>query len=99
MKILGLGKKENYDNTFIFEISKEELEKLLGTYYARKIPGIDKQVSALSPGDEIDISLIYAMTKELIDVSDKMMKTIDSFKKAQESLISFAEIVVNYKEK
>ena len=93
MKILGCGKIED-KKTFIIELTNIELEKLLGTYYSSKIPGKNIAVSSLLPGDEIDISKIYSMTHELLNVQRKMLETISSFKEAQRTLLSFAELTL-----
>lgn len=93
MKILGLG-KTNENKGFIIEITQKELEKLLGTYYSANIPGKNISVYKLEPGDEIDIEKIYSMTHELLNVQRQMIETISSFKEAQRTLLSFAELTL-----
>lgn len=93
MKILGLGQVDD-NKTLIIEISQKELEKLLGTYYSSKIPGKNISVSKLLPGDNIDIEKIYSMTHELLNVQRQMLETISSFKEAQRTLLSFAELTL-----
>lgn len=94
MKIIGMGKKESYDHTLLIEITQSELEKLLGSYYSKAVPGIDKTVSKLIAGDEIDVLLMYSMTSNLVDVSQKMLETMESFKQAQGSMLKFTEVIL-----
>lgn len=98
MKIIGFGEKEGYERKFIFEINQKDLEKLLGSYYSKKIPGIDKIVSELNPGDIIDVSLLHDMTSTLTVVANKMFDTMEAFKKSQDTLLKFTETIINVKE-
>lgn len=93
MKIIGLGQVDD-SKTLIIEISQRKLEKLLGAYYSSKIPGKNIAVSNLLPGDNIDIEKIYSMTHELLNVQRQMLETISSFKEAQRTLLSFAELTL-----
>lgn len=95
MKIIGMGKKESYEHTLLIEITQLELEKLLGVYYAKAIPGIDKAVSKLIAGDEIDVLLMHSMTSDLVVVSKKMLATMESFKQAQGSMLKFTEVILS----
>jgi len=93
MNIIGLGE----DRDFLIRINLYELEKLLGTWYANKIPGTSKTVSDLRAGDSIDIKLMHSMTEKLEEVCNSLIKCQDNFKSSQETLLAFADLVLSNK--
>lgn len=94
MKIIGIGQRENYESTFIIDISNKELEKLLGSYYANNIGETKLKVADLRPGHEIDVNNLHDMTTNIVAVCDKMQKTMDKFKDAQTTLIKFSSLIL-----
>lgn len=94
MKIIGIGQRENYESSFIIDISNKELEKLLGSYYANNINGTQLTVAELKAGYEIDVNNLHDMTSNIVNVCNKMQKTMEEFKAAQTTLIKFSSLIL-----
>jgi proline dehydrogenase len=81
MKIIA-----NLDGGFICEVTHNELEKFFDTYYAKKIPYVDRKVSELRIGNTLDlgrghdwysdIKQALQTTREFVTTNRKIIQAI-----------------------
>lgn len=90
MKILGESKE-----AFIVEIKSDELERLLGTFYRKNIPGNTTCVQQLKSGDVVDIMQIESMTSRLTTLLSSYKDAYNEYKKSSDCVMKFVDLVSN----
>lgn len=88
MKILGESKE-----SLIIEIHRSELDRLLGTFYRKNIPGSVKCVDDLKGGDEVDVMQINSMTSSLASLLSSYKDAYNEYKQSSDLVMKFVELV------
>lgn len=83
MKVIGLIRSGLY----IAEISQEEIEKVMGKYYATP------RFSELKIGSVIDLDDGYNYRSDIQSVCRSMTESMKSFEKAQDTLLRFSNMI------
>jgi hypothetical protein len=92
MKVLGLSRLDN-EEALIIEISNYELERLMGSFYRKKIPGSAKSVYELMSGDVVDIGNAIDLTERLQSMLNAYTKAHEEFQRSSETIMNFVQLV------
>ena len=94
MKILG-----NTAKGFLVDIAKDDLSLLLGSFYKENVPiwrgeFIDRPVSDLRFGDEIQVKHIHDLTYKLTEAAKKFIDAHSAFKDSNSTMLEFSKLIV-----
>lgn len=81
MKILGIVNSR----TYLAEVTHDELEKLTGKYYGK--------LQDLKVGDHLNLGAGHDFRNDIKSACDGMVGAMTNFKRSQETLRRFAEMV------